>query len=131
GLAGAGARRGSCGVGPAAAALAPAGDGEVPDPVHPLAGLRVLVVGAGSMSALAVATAHRLGAAGIVVTNRTPERAERLAASVSGAPAGFAELPAALGCADPVISCTGGAGLGLTADVARGALPLASRRARG
>src|SRR5262249_57144878 len=107
GLAGAGARRGSCGVGPAAAALAPAGGGEAPDRVRPLAGLHVLVVGAGSMSALAVATAHRLGAAGIVVTNRTPERAERLAASVSGSTAGFADLPAAVAVADVVISCTG------------------------
>src|SRR5262249_27720304 len=83
------------------------GGGEAPDRVRPLAGLHVLVVGAGSMSALAVATAHRLGAVGIVVTNRTPERAERLAASVSGSTAGFADLPAAVAVADVVISCTG------------------------
>src|SRR5499425_1123761 len=122
----AGANLVSLGVGLAAAELAPAGGGEAPDPVHPLAGLRVLVVGAGSMSALAVATAHRLGAAGIVVTNRTPERAERLAASVSGSTAGFAELPAALACADLVISCTGAAGLVITAGIATEALRLRS-----
>jgi glutamyl-tRNA reductase len=121
----AGANLVSVGVGLAAAELAPAGD-EVPDPVHPLAGLRVLVVGAGSMSALAVATAHRLGAAGIVVTNRTPERAERLAASVSGSTAGFAELPAALAGADLVISCTGAVGLVITAGMAAAALRLRS-----
>jgi glutamyl-tRNA reductase len=122
----AGANLVSVGVGLAAAELAPAGAGQAPDPVHPLAGLRVLVVGAGSMSALAVATAHRLGAATIVVTNRTPERAERLAASVSGSTAGFGDLPAALAAADLVISCTGATGLVITAGMAREALRLRS-----
>ena len=122
----AGANLVSVGVGLAAAELAPAGAGQAPDPVHPLAGLRVLVVGAGSMSALAVATAHRLGAATIVVTNRTPERAERLAASVSGSTAGFSDLPAALAAADLVISCTGATGLVITAGMAREALHLRS-----
>jgi glutamyl-tRNA reductase len=120
----AGANLVSVGVGLAAAELAPAGGEEVPDPVHPLAGLQVLVVGAGSMSALAVATAHRLGAASIVVTNRTPERAERLAASVSGSTAGFGDLPAALAAADLVISCTGATGLVITAGMATEALRL-------
>ena len=122
----AGANLVSVGVGLAAAELAPAGAGQAPDPVHPLAGLRVLVVGAGSMSALAVATAHRLGAATIVVTNRTPERAERLAASVSGSTAGFSDLPAALAAADLVISCTGATGLVITAGMAGEALHLRS-----
>ena len=122
----AGANLVSVGVGLAAAELTPASGGQAPDPVHPLAGLRVLVIGAGSMSALAVATAHRLGAASIVVTNRTPERAQRLAASVSGSTAGFAELPAALAGADLVISCTGAAGLVITAGMAAAALRLRS-----
>jgi len=122
----AGANLVSVGVGLAAAELTPASGGEAPDPVHPLAGLRVLVVGAGSMSALAVATAHRLGAASIVVTNRTSERAERLAASVSGSTAGFGDLPAALAGADLVISCTGATGLVITAGMATEALRLRS-----
>jgi glutamyl-tRNA reductase len=122
----AGANLVSVGVGLAAAELRPAGGGDAPDPVHPLTGLQVLVVGAGSMSALAVATAHRLGAASIVVTNRTPERAERLAESVSGSTAGFADLPAALAGADLVISCTGAAGLVITAGMATDALRLRS-----
>jgi glutamyl-tRNA reductase len=122
----AGANLVSVGMGLAAAELAPA-DGKQPaDPVHPLAGLRVLVVGAGSMSALAVATAHRIGAGSIVVTNRTPERAERLAASVSGSTAGFGDLPAALAAADLVISCTGATGLVITAGMAAEALRLRS-----
>ena len=45
-----------------------------------LAGRNVLIVGAGSMSALAVAAASRDGAASIVVANRTHGHAERLAA---------------------------------------------------
>ena len=113
-------------MGLAAAELAPAGGEQPADPVHPLAGLRVLVVGAGSMSALAVATAHSLGAASIVITNRTPERAERLAASVSGSTAGFGDLPAALAAADLVISCTGATGLVITAGMAAEALRLRS-----
>ncbi len=122
----AGANLVSVGVGLAAAELTPASGGQAPDPVHPLAGLRVLVVGAGSMSALAVATAHRLGAAGIVVTNRTPERAERLAASVSGSTTGFGDLPAALAVADLAISCTGATGLVITAGMVTEALRLRS-----
>jgi glutamyl-tRNA reductase len=122
----AGANLVSVGVGLAAAELTPASGGQAPDPLHPLAGLRVLVIGAGSMSALAVATAHRLGAASIVVTNRTPERAQRLAASVSGSTAGFGDLPAALADADLVISCTGATGLVITAGMATEALRLRS-----
>jgi glutamyl-tRNA reductase len=126
----AGANLVSVGVGLAAAELTPAVDGLAPDPVHPLAGLQVLVIGAGSMSALAVATAHRLGAASIVVTNRTPERAQRLAASVSGSIAGFGDLPAALAGADLVISCTGATGLVITAGMAAEALRLRSGAGR-
>jgi len=85
-----------------------------PDPARPLHGLSVLVIGAGSMSSLAVATAARLGAAGIVVANRTQDRAKRLAASVHGGTADLADLPNALAAADLVISCTGATGLVIT-----------------
>jgi glutamyl-tRNA reductase len=120
----AGANLVSVGVGLAAARLRPGGGGDAPDPVHPLAGLNVLVVGAGSMSSLAATTAHRLGAACIVVANRTPRRAARLAASVSGSTAEFGDLPAALAGADLVISCTGATGLVITADMTSQALRL-------
>jgi len=113
----AGANLVTVGVGLAAARLSPA-----PDLAEPLRGRSVLVVGAGSMSALAVATAGRLGAAGIVVANRTKDRAERLAASVSGRTADLRDLGAALAVADLVISCTGAAGLVITADLVAGAL---------
>ena len=117
----AGANLVSVGIVLAAARLRPGG-GNPPDPVRPLAGLNVLVVGAGSMSSLAVATAHGLGAARIAVTNRTPARAKRLAASVSGSTAGFGDLPTALAGADLVISCTGAAGLVITVEMTADAL---------
>jgi glutamyl-tRNA reductase len=90
-----------------------------------LAGRRVLIVGAGSMSGLAAATAARSGAASIAVANRTKEHAERVAASVGTAAtmvSGLADLPAALAAADVVISCTGAAGPVITLDVASAAL---------
>jgi glutamyl-tRNA reductase len=48
--------------------------------VGDLTGRRVVVVGAGAMAALGVATVVRRGAGEVVVVNRTPARAERLAA---------------------------------------------------
>ena len=125
----AGANLVTVGAGLAAARLATraatpddAAPAATPDDAAPLHGRTVLVVGAGSMSALAVATAARLGAAGIVVANRTRERAERLAASVGGTTAELHDLGPALAAADLVISCTGAAGLVITADMVTAAL---------
>ena len=104
----------------AATSLGPVGAG--PDA---LAGRDVLIVGAGSMSALATATAARSGAASIVLANRTREHAERLAASVSTTAtkiAGLADLPAAMAAADVLISCTGAAGHVITHDMVSAAL---------
>ena len=70
----------------------------------------MLVVGAGAMSSLAVATAARQGAAQIVVANRTRGRAERLAARYGATVTSLAELPAGIAAADLVIACTGAAG---------------------
>ncbi len=80
-----------------------------------LDGLHVLVIGAGAMSSLAVATATRQGAARVVVANRTQGRAERLAAKYGASVAGLAELPGRLAAADLVITCTGAADHVLTA----------------
>jgi glutamyl-tRNA reductase len=93
-----------------------------------LAGKAVLVVGAGTMSGLAVATAARLGADRVVVANRTLDRARRLAASVHGEVADVADLAGAIAGSDLVISCTGASGLVVTEAVVRDAL---SRRAPG
>jgi glutamyl-tRNA reductase len=92
------------------------------DTTLPLDGMTVLVVGAGSMSGLAVATAARSGAANIVVANRTRKRAERLAAGVGGTVADLDALEEAMARADVVISCTGAAGVVITADQVRAAV---------
>ena len=104
--------------------LAPAGAAPVPaaDPSRPLAGLHVLVVGAGSMSSLAATTATRMGAAHIVVANRTADRAGRLAAAVGGTVADLADLAGPIAQADLVISCTGAAGVVIGADLVTQAL---------
>jgi len=115
----AGANLVTVGIGLAATGLA---EPPAPDAAAPLEGRTVLVVGAGSMSALAVATTARLGATGIVVANRTRERAERLAASAGGTAADLHDLTLALTEADLVISCTGASGLVITADMVTGAL---------
>ena len=84
--------------------------------------VRMLVVGAGSMSALAATTAARAGATHIVVANRTHSHAQRLASSVHGTTADLAELTRQIAAADLVISCTGAPGLVITAEMAREAL---------
>jgi glutamyl-tRNA reductase len=105
-----------------ATAQAEAGPAPAADPSRPLAGLRVLVVGAGSMSSLAATTATRMGAAHIVVANRTADRAGRLAASVGGTVADLADLAAPIAQADLVISCTGAAGVVIGVDLVTRAL---------
>jgi glutamyl-tRNA reductase len=76
-----------------------------------LAGLRVLVVGAGAMAALAVATSVRLGAAETAVVNRTEGNAERLADEYAARSLPMAELATELATTDILISCTGSAGV--------------------
>ena len=95
----------------AAASLAgEAGNDEAATANQWLAGRDVLVVGAGSMSALAAATASRAGAARIAVANRTRTHAERLAAHVGANAIALADLATDLAAADIVVSCTGAAG---------------------
>jgi glutamyl-tRNA reductase len=90
----------------------------------PLSGFSVLVVGAGSMSSLAVATATRQGADRVVVANRTPGRAERLAEKYGATAVGLTELPAAIAVADLVITCTGASRPVVTESLVSGALGL-------
>jgi glutamyl-tRNA reductase len=80
------------------------------------------VVGAGSMSSLAAATAARMGAARIVIANRSHERARRLAATVSGTVAELSRLPAEIAAADLVVSCTGAPTFVISAESVSGAL---------
>jgi glutamyl-tRNA reductase len=87
-----------------------------------LDGLSVLVVGAGSMSSLAVATASRMGAARLVVANRTSARAGRLAATVSATAVDLSQLADEIAAADLVVSCTGAPGHVITRDTVAAAL---------
>ncbi len=91
-----------------------------------LAGRRALLVGAGSMSALAGATLRRRGLSDFVVANRSPERAARLATTLGGRAVSLTELGDELADADLVVSATGSTGLVLEADTigARGSRPL-------
>ena len=85
--------------------------------VGPLTAARVLVVGAGSMSALAAAQVSRAGAAELIVVNRTAEKAEHLAASTGAGFLPWEELQEALVDADVVITCTGALGHVLTPEM--------------
>lgn len=95
------------------AALAPAG----------VRGLNAVVVGAGSMAALAAATLAR-GGAQVVVANRTGERAARLAESIGGLAVSMADLPTALAAADLLVACTGAADVVVPYEVVEAAQPL-------
>jgi glutamyl-tRNA reductase len=85
-----------------------------------LDGRRVVIVGAGSMGALAGATLRRRAAGvDIVVANRGAERAERLSASLDARAIGLSEVPAAIAEADLLISSTGATGLVVEAGAVR------------
>lgn len=75
-----------------------------------LDGLRVLVVGAGAMAGLAAATAAARGAR-LIIVNRSPEPARRLAEEYDGESGALSELPAHLERADLVIACAGAPGV--------------------
>jgi len=84
-------------------------------------GIRALVVGAGSMASLAMATLARNDAASIVVANRTPDNAARLAQQYGGRAVPLDQAAAELGAVDVVISCTGATGVVLDVDALRAA----------
>ncbi|MBW8804907.1 MAG: glutamyl-tRNA reductase [Catenulispora sp. 13_1_20CM_3_70_7] len=81
------------------------------------AGLRVLIVGAGSMAALAAASLNRAGVRHMVVANRTHERAEHLAAQYGAVATPIGELVPVLGETDLVVACTGAPGYVITAEM--------------
>ena len=91
--------------------------------------LRALVLGAGSMASLSVSTLARNGAASIVVANRTPQNAARLADQYGARAIALDAVPSELGSVDVVISCTGATGVVLDVaslrDAREGDAPLA------
>jgi glutamyl-tRNA reductase len=82
-----------------------------------LTGRRVVVVGAGAMSALTVATVVRRGAGDVVVVNRTPERADRLAAEYAVRSEPLSALAVEVRAADVVIACAGARGVLVTREM--------------
>ena len=72
-----------------------------------LDGKSVLVVGAGKMSALAARHLRADGAAKISVTNRSPDKATRLAEEIDGIARPWEELELEIAKADVVITSTG------------------------
>lgn len=80
-----------------------------------VAGKRVLVVGAGSLASLAVATASGAGAE-LTVANRTSARGDRLATEYGARSVDLSAVSGELAGTDVLVSCTGATGLILTAD---------------
>jgi glutamyl-tRNA reductase len=78
-----------------------------PGAVGSLQGARVLLIGAGSTSALAGSLLRKAGAAEIVVANRSPENAARLAGRLEGRSVALDEVPDELIRADLVVTATG------------------------
>ncbi|GID25137.1 glutamyl-tRNA reductase [Paractinoplanes brasiliensis] len=71
-----------------------------------LTGRRALVIGAGAMGALSVATLTRAGVGPLQITNRSAARADRLAEAYGAVAVSYDELDAALRDADLVVSAT-------------------------
>jgi len=85
-------------------------------------GRPALVVGAGSMGALAVATLSRLGAGAVGVSNRGADRALRLADAYDATAVPIAELSGALSTVDIVVAATASIEPVLTRDTVARAL---------
>ncbi len=83
----------------------------LPDALDPAAGrlegARVVLVGAGSTGALAGSLLRRAGVGQLVIANRSPERAKRLAAKLDGRAVGLEALGNELREADLVVTATG------------------------
>ncbi|WP_349827236.1 glutamyl-tRNA reductase [Brevibacterium litoralis] len=87
--------------------------------IGPLDRAQALVVGAGAMSGLTVASLHRAGVKRITVINRTLEKAERLAEPVGGRAVALDHdsLVREIGEADLIVSVTGARGTVLGKDL--------------
>jgi glutamyl-tRNA reductase len=95
-----------------------------------LAGRTALVVGAGSMGALAATTLARREA-DVVVSSRTAASAQRLAGAVGGRASDLADLRAELTAADVLVTCTGASGVVIGTDVVTAALQARSAAGTG
>ncbi len=82
-----------------------------------LSGQRAVVVGAGSMGALAGTTLRRRGLTDLVIANRSVPNAERLAAGLAARPVELSGIDRELVDADLLITSTGAAGIVVPAEV--------------
>jgi glutamyl-tRNA reductase len=89
-----------------------------------LSGRTALVIGAGAMGALSVATLTRAGVGPLQITNRSAERADRLAEAYSATAVPFESLDAALASVDLVVSATASVSPVLTRERLAKASPL-------
>ncbi len=89
--------------------------------VGDLAGRRALVVGAGSMGALAATTLARRGA-DVVIGSRTHATAQRLATTLGGRAIELADADVELVAADVLVSCTGASGIVVSTDAVAAAM---------
>ena len=99
------------GIDKAGASLVSVGLELAEEVLGPLPACRALVVGAGSMSALAASTLRRAGVTELLVANRTLANAARLAAAVDGRAVALDALEDALEGVDLIVSCTGAVGV--------------------
>jgi glutamyl-tRNA reductase len=79
--------------------------------IGPLTGKNVMVVGAGAMAGLSVATVRRLGAGDVVVASRTEANARRLAEQYDGRAVPLSQVQPELSAVDLLVSCTGATGV--------------------
>jgi glutamyl-tRNA reductase len=93
-----------------------------------LKGRTVLLVGAGEMAELSARHLVSAGVARVLVTNRTGETAQKLAAQFNGEAVEFSRLPAHLAEADIVICSTGASEYLITPAMAREALEMRRNR---
>jgi glutamyl-tRNA reductase len=110
------------GIDEAGQSLVTVGIGAAIDVVGDLTGRSVLIVGAGSMGALAGTTLRRAGAGPVVVANRTLGNAERLATALEGRGVGLDSLAEEIAAADVVVTSTGATGLVVHRDVVAAAV---------
>jgi glutamyl-tRNA reductase len=87
-----------------------------------LKGKKILIIGVGEMSELAVRHLIRQGAGHILIANRTYERAKELAETLQGVPLTFDRIPEVLPEIDIVITSTGAPGYVVSAEMVASAL---------
>jgi glutamyl-tRNA reductase len=99
------------------------------DPAGGIAGARCLLVGAGSTGALAGSLLQRAGIGELIIANRSPERARRLASRLGGRTVALGALADELREADIVVTATGATLPVVTAQAVAGAMEARGGRA--